>query len=184
MNEKLVHIVKIAAAGLEAEDRTIKLAMTGNRHAGKGRVGGVLEINNERYYQFVVARTLLFSLPYRVAVEWGSHDLVLLEPENNQLAVTIEMKRWMSSVGRKELPSIRRDIDEKLAKVKAGLRLMLVFSACPVGESDRQLAWLGEQVGVGRQSWALEAFETIDTSGNCAEFFVAGAEIASVQEQT
>jgi hypothetical protein len=76
MHPTLAHLIDIAGMSLEAEDRYMLGAVTANRVAYEGESGGILRINNERYYQFIVARALMSSMPYKVKVEVDSHDLL------------------------------------------------------------------------------------------------------------
>lgn len=73
MIEELKLLIKIAGTALEVEDRFFLGAIAANQVAYPGEKSGILRINNERYYQFVVARSLASSFPYAAAVEVNSH---------------------------------------------------------------------------------------------------------------
>jgi hypothetical protein len=67
MRKELAKLIQIAGAALEFEDRYLIGAIAANQAAYPGRHGGILQykFNNERYYQFVVARALVSSFPFR-----------------------------------------------------------------------------------------------------------------------
>ncbi len=83
MHKELIRLIDIAGAALEAEDRFFLGAISANQTAYPGGKGGILRINNERYYQFIIARALASSFPFAAAIEVDSHDLVLKYPNNN-----------------------------------------------------------------------------------------------------
>ncbi len=138
-SELLVRIVETAAEELEKEDEALREAVESNLLMGGPDRSGILRFNNEHYYKFVVARGLLRSMPYRVEAERGYHDLVLTVPQRDERVAVIEMKRWMSKEGREELSGIRKDIEGKLAMANAAHRLMIIFSANPVGGTERSI---------------------------------------------
>jgi len=181
MKKEFIKLIEIAGAALEAEDRFFLGAVAANQTAYPGGKGGILRINNERYYQFVVARALASSFPFAVAVEVNSHDLVLKDPHNdsNWFAV-VEMKRWMSPTGNQEIQGIKRDI-EKLRSCNAENGLMLVFSANTKNQTDDNLDWLSKQIIDPPIEGQLECksyrFATIHKSGEEVEFWVAGFEV-------
>ena len=181
MQKELIRLIEIAGAALEAEDRFFLGAVSANQTAYPDEKGGILRINNERYYQFIVARALASSFPYAAAIEVESHDLVLKYPnsDSNWFAV-VEMKRWMSENGEQEIPGILRDID-KLRTSKADNALMLVFSATPKNTTDTQLGWLSKRLGISQNedcsAWKIYKFPTLNVSGVEVEFWVAGFQV-------
>lgn len=177
MHSTLIRLINIAGMALEAEDRYMLGAVTANRIAYEGESGGILRINNERYYQFIVARALMSSMHYKVKVEVDSHDLLLVTPKANERFAVIEMKRWMSPAGGQEIPGIRRDLFEKLPAAKAELKLMLLFSANPPGQMKEQIGWLSEKLGVSKDLWETYSFETVDETGSPVEYWTAGYQV-------
>ncbi len=73
-------LIDIASAALEAEDRLFLDGVSANQKACPGEKGGILRIDKEKYYQFIVARALASSFPYPADVEVGYYDLVLRHP--------------------------------------------------------------------------------------------------------
>ena len=114
MRAEFKEFVGKAGQALEMEDRYFLGAMQANKQAYPKGNGGILNINNERYYQFVIARALKSSFRYQVSIEKDSHDFVLEDPisTGSRFAV-IELKRWMSSGGKKEIAWIIDDIKLK-----------------------------------------------------------------------
>jgi len=185
MDENLKQLIQIAGAALEAEDRFFLGAITANQIAYPGEKGGILRINNERYYQFVVARALASSFPYSAAVEVNSHDLILRYPnDSSKWLAVVEMKRWMSASGEQELTSIVHDINEKLMPSKAEHALMMIFSANPVNEIKTNLKWLsdklkknGSSIEIKPEGWESYKFATLNNEGDEVEFWVAGYQL-------
>ena len=183
MHEELKRLIGISGAALEAEDRFFLGAVSANQAAYPGGKGGILRINNERYYQFIVARSLASSYPFPVAVEVDSHDLVLSKPQNkSDWFAVVEMKRWMSNNGEQEIPGILRDI-EKLRSCKAENGLMMIFSANPKDATNEQLKWLTKRLDLSNIQdgpvWESYKFSTLNDKGEDVEFWVAGCEIKS-----
>ena len=185
MREELQQLILIARDALKEEDRRILSGIAANPTAYPGGNGGILRFNNERYYQFIVARALITSsFPLAVTVETDYHDLVLYDPKSaaNGFAA-IEMKRWMSENGKKEILNIKTDLD-KLRRCKKEHALMLIFSAQPktvAPSKDDNLKWLSEQLGVsdaaGCSAWKTYSFTTKNEQGGEFEFWVAGLEV-------
>lgn len=177
MNDILKNLVSISALALEAEDRYILGAVTANKAAYSGESGGILRINNERYYQFIVARALMSSMPYRVQIEVDTHDLVLEEPETGERIAVIEMKRWMSPTGQPEIRGIVHDMREKLPNSAGKSKIMLIFSANPIGSMRDQLEWLSTRLDIDAKEWVSHAFPTVSKCGESVEYWVAGYQV-------
>lgn len=189
MQKAFRQLIKIAAQALEIEDRFLLGAMTANRKAypdvndGTPRAtGGILRINNERYYQFAIARALVSSFPYEAVIERDTHDLVLLDnKDKTKWFAAIEMKRWMSNNGEAEIPGIKHDINEKLAKAKVSGKvpnaLMLVFSANEESKTEINLDWLATKLLTQKDKWVVCQFPTISPEGKPVNFWVAGYEV-------
>ena len=191
MQEAFRQLIGISAQALEMEDRFLLGAVAANRKAypdrngGAGGVraaGGILRINNERYYQFVIARALVSSFPYEVVLERDTHDLVILDnKDKTKWFAAVEMKRWMSNSGESEIPGIRYDIENKLTPVKvsgkASNALMLVFSANEEGKTEENIDWLADRLSTQKSNWVVCQFPTISPEGKPVDFWVAGYEI-------
>ena len=107
MNADLNILVKTAGLALELEDRYLLGSVAANRQAYPGENGGILRLNNERYYQFIVARSLVSSYPFAAEIEVDFHDLVLRYPGDSKIFAAIEMKRWMTSSTKQWFPCFR-----------------------------------------------------------------------------
>jgi predicted AAA+ superfamily ATPase len=177
MHPTLERLIQTAGMALEAEDRYMLGAVTANQIAYDGESGGILRINNERYYQFIVARALMSSMPYKVKVEVDTHDLLLEAPKTGERIAVIEMKRWMSSTGEKEISGIRRDLFEKLPSAKAELKLMLIFSANPPNQMQKQISWLSEKLDIPTDKWKTHSFATVNEAGLPFEYWTAGYQV-------
>lgn len=112
--DDLQKLVSIAGHALEIEDHFIAGCVATNPDLyGDGRPQGILRINNERYYQFLIIRSLMSGFPYRVEPERDTHDIALYaDKEAKDYAALGELKRWMSSTGEVEIPALRRDIEK------------------------------------------------------------------------
>ncbi|WNO11287.1 hypothetical protein [Teredinibacter sp. KSP-S5-2] len=179
MEDILEKIVKLSCEALREEDAYLRDCLSGNP-AYSADKNGLLSINNERYYQFVIARHLFKVLPKRIALESSRIDLVVLSDEDpNKYDVVVEMKRWMSSTGNTEIPGIRDDF-EKLSKSKADHTVMLVFSSNPSNTPiDENLDFLSKKIdrNVIPSRWKYDQFETIGINGVDNTFWVAGYEV-------
>lgn len=114
-----------------------------NQIAYKNKSGGLLRINNERYYQFIIAKGLIAEYEYPIEIEKNTYDLVVLD--GNRYKTVVEMKRWMSSTGKSEIDGIKVDINNKLLPSDSERALMLIFSANPSSISIQEnVSWLSE----------------------------------------
>lgn len=179
MRPEFVDLIKTAGIALENEDRYLIGAIVSNMQAYKNCSGGILRINNERYYQFIIARALTSSFPFQVQIEKNTHDFMLIDSNNNDKAFcVIEMKRYMSPEGNVEIPRIKNDINKILNNTTAPHGMELIVSANPIGNSLKEANYLVGQLGnysVGQND--IYIFNTIDTKGDRVEFWVAGIEI-------
>lgn len=169
-------MIATAGVALETEDRYLLGCVAANKDVYEGDPGGLLRINNERYYQFIVARSLMSSSAYRVRVEVDTHDLVLEPAKTGMRSAIIEMKRWMSGSGETELPGISADV-QKLRRAVAQVKIMLIFSANPKGQMQKQLGWLTSRVGLSEAVWKTYCFTTINRQGEMCDFWIAGCEV-------
>lgn len=175
-------LTDIAGKALEAEDKYLISEMAKNPTAYHTCHGGILRFNNERYYQFIVARAFLSAYPYIVNVEFDYRDLILKYPDNpNKWFTYIEMKRWMSSTGEPEIYPICTDLT-KLSESKADHNLMMIFSANGRGDAKKQLDWLIGELNNNNLNLSMiwsapKTFETFNMLGQEAEFWVACCEV-------
>jgi hypothetical protein len=190
MREELAQLIKIAGVALEFEDRYLLGAIAANQAAYPGRHGGILQhkFNNERYYQFVVARALISSFPFAADIEIGGSDLVLKYTENTSKVFAVcEMKRWMTESGKPEIRKMLADL-QKLRKLRDAKTpstvdnlFLIVFSANPKGMTDENLSFLAKELGIysGEVSsmWETYRFQTFNADGDASEFWVAGHEM-------
>lgn len=184
MHGELQQLIQIAGAALKAEDRLILSGIAANPTAYPDCNGGILRFDNERYYQFVIARALITStFRLAVTVETKYYDLVLHDSKNAaKHFAAIEMKRWPSENGVSEIKKIKKDMD-KLRSCGAEHALMLIFSAQPKNAKDSKdhLEWLSEQLGVTAaadcSAGVIYPFDTRDKQGRASEFWVAGLEV-------
>jgi len=181
MNDVLVRIVNIAASALESEDRFVLGCLRANRAAYPEGDGGILRINNERYYQFIITRALFSSFEYLVKPEVADHDLIAFYPSSEKWFAVVEMKRWMSPKGKQELPAIRRDVIKLREETRANLRLMLIFSANPEGSTKENIKWLCENLDttqvLSEGDLYHRVFQTVGSDGQPLEFWVGAFEV-------
>ncbi|MBP7974917.1 MAG: hypothetical protein KAZ02_03505 [Acinetobacter sp.] len=178
MHESLKKIVTIAARFLKKEDDAILNSIKNNQIAYKNKSGGLLRINNERYYQFIIAKGLIAEYEYPIEIEKNTYDLVVLD--GNRYKTVVEMKRWMSSTGKSEIDGIKVDINNKLLPSDSERALMLIFSANPSSISIQEnVSWLSEKLNIKYDSnkWHVESFDTLSANGESTVFWIAGIEI-------
>lgn len=186
----LQELVSLAKEGLEKEDRAFRAGLANNLRCA-GQHGGILRIINERYYQFVVARSFAERLPFIVQVEDCHRDLTLSLPQSIDTQrpryAVIEMKCWMSASGNRELKGISIDIEENLMndikdkdisdEFRALRGFMLIFSSNPPNQYKKQLNWLAEKLHTDESDWYALKFDTENDKGEPIEFWVAGYEV-------
>ena len=178
MKDSLKGIVDIATLALRDEDEYLLGAVERNSQAYGQESGGLLRINNERYYQFVVARELISKYEFPIDIEKDTYDLVVYE--GKKYKTVVEMKRWMSSTGRTEVAGIKNDINEKLLLANSLSSLMLIYSANPPNVCiESNVRWLADKLGVdyNLEKWYWASFDTKNIEGNDVVFWVAGFEV-------
>lgn len=177
-------LCRLAAEGLKLEDKILRRLARKNAsvYSPPEEQAGILRFNNEHYYQFLVARHLVGTLPYRVEAEVNKQDLILLDPSSNLPLATVEMKRWMSASGEREINGIRQDMEGKLAASPVDQRIMMVFSANPSSVADlANLRILAGFLGDDPSKWHQVSFDTIGQSGESFSFWVATREVGRSQ---
>jgi hypothetical protein len=132
MDDFIQRLVNLSGSALQIEDCVLLTSVAKNQLVYPNENGGILRFNNERYYQFVIARALVAEIEYRVQIEVETHDLLLGLPR--EPFAVVEMKRWMSSTGESEIPAILHDLHKKLPNAKAEIKLMMIF--CQSSRSD------------------------------------------------
>jgi hypothetical protein len=169
-------------AALEAEDRLI---LGSGRLWNEVRKGGILRLNDERYYQSILSRAMLSR--WSAAVEYHSrYDLVLFDADDPEtLYAVFELKRWMGSSGERELPGIGADI-RKLQKATCPKSALVVFSSNKRGDMKTNIEWLENEwksredlVDIPRRY--TYCFDTISPWVEPAEFWVGVWPIKCVQ---
>jgi hypothetical protein len=179
MNQVLEKLIVLSCEALHLEDEYLREALSSNSCYSSDK-NGLLCINNERYYQFVIARHLYAQLNMPIALESNSIDLVVYSDRNcNEYEVAIEMKRWMSSTGNPEIHGIREDFT-KLEKTSARHGLMLIFSSAPKSVSNKEnIEYLSRKLNknVDPSRWFTSSFETVGINGAENMFYVSGYEV-------
>ena len=131
-------LVQTAGSALEIEDRYI----LGCLAARGGNGGGLLANQNERYYQFMIWRQLMSR--WDVKTELQTHDLVI--SYGNGKHAVIEIKRWFSASGDRELPGIRRDITKMVDNKQCSQAFMMIISVNPLECTSGNLAFLQTEI--------------------------------------
>ena len=170
-----------AGTALEAEDRLI---------LGSGMLrnekGGILRLNNERYYQFILWRAMLSR--WRCVTEYKDRrDLVLFEQDRpDEVHAEFELKRWMSGGGERELPGFILDI-RRLKNTTVPRAAFVVFSANPRGGMLENIEKHLEK-GLKKQDNSIDlpqrhtyCFPTIDTQGKEVEFWLGVWPVANAR---
>jgi len=178
MDPLLVQLIDIAAKELEKENN-IWLEAVSDNSAYKGEYGGLSRINNERYYQFVIARGLTENFPHRIGIEKeDNYDLVVYEGSTNDCKVIVEMKRWMTPTGEgKELERIKDDV-VKLQSSKGKQTLLMIFSADNPDKTDGNIIFLTKKLNLSDSNLHWKGFKSTDTEGKDITFWVAGYQIS------
>lgn len=160
----LDNLVARAGLGLEAEDRLL----LGSRLV-RGEQGGLIRLFNERYYQFIVWRSL--SPTWNASVEHNRHDLVIFD-EDGRYAAVFEMKSYGSEKGFRELPGIREDI-KKLRECESPIRGIMIFSANPRKSTQSAMVFLEERIPeLSDDKRRLYIFDSINHIGDEIEFWL------------
>lgn len=179
MNIKLETLLDLIHEALLEEDKDLNRSFRNNSCYTENS-GGILAVNNERYYQFAIVKYLFKTFHYRVSIEQDYVDLVVYEDNDEQnIEIAVEMKRWMSSTGEAEVPNIQRDI-EKLRKSNAKKGLLLIFSANPPDVSiNENLVWLSIRLNksILSKEWSVRCFPTHGMNSENMTFWIAGYEI-------
>lgn len=165
----LAELIRVCGTAIEQEDRKIRDGV-----GGRDR-GGILQLNNERYYQFLVWRAATSC--WIAEVEYGleRYDLALLAEGDHPLAV-IEMKRWMSESGYSELQRIADDL-RKLQKATTVCKIMMIFSVNHRPENVDFLTNKMRETVAELSEPILYQFDTANIMGKSETFWVSGWEV-------
>ncbi|WP_444893687.1 hypothetical protein ACJJIE_04410 [Microbulbifer sp. TRSA001] len=176
MESLLKELVFLSCDALKEEDHYLRESLSNNQCYSCDKTG-VLSINNERYYQFIIARYLFRHFSRRIQVEYDLIDLVVFREDlPSKVEVAVEMKRWMSSAGSPEIPGIRSDFD-KLRKCDSLKTLVLIFSSNPKNVSIKgNIHYLSNKIDrdLDPDLWVYESFDTVGGNGAENVFWVAG----------
>jgi hypothetical protein len=182
VDREIEEIIKIAGISLQEEDYYLTKSVNENSQYCDDNYKGILRFNNERFYQYVVARSFLKRFPARIDLEKDTHDLVVYGSVLHKYKIVVEMKRWMSSGGGTEIPGIKHDSSVKLAKSDSDKAMMMVFSSNPKKSSltEENIQILKNEITsvCDVVSWSTYKFITNYRSKGDNEFWIAGFEIS------
>lgn len=155
-NGDLKLLVECAKRGLEAEDRYL-LDCFATNHWKSGADGiGIFDNMNERYYQFVIWRTLMASFPWRVKTERKGYDLAFYDDASGKLEAVAEIKGWWSDEGEQELPGIKLDLEKPgLLRIPG---VMLILTSHPSEIAEENYKSLGKALRISRSDFATDYF--------------------------
>jgi hypothetical protein len=171
-NKDVKRLVKCAKQALESEDRYIANCFRARRWKGGER--GICTCWNERYYQFLIWRELMYSFRWRPKPEWNLYDLAFFDNETDaDVPVAVaEIKGWGSYTGLPELDGIRSDIRALSLLQIPGV--MLVLTAQLVREAEDNFGWLADQLSVSRNNMETASFTISTDADGDWEFAVIG----------
>lgn len=159
----LEEVITRGSLALQVEDCAIRAAV---RH--RGERGGLVRLQNERFYQFIVWRAILPV--WHAVVELGWRDLIVDDGHDRH---HFEMKKWMTAAGETEIAGMKNDVAKLKASQKNGY--LIVFSANPPEATDGSFAYLLSMVGdLDSSAGKHAAFLTEDQDGRSTHFWVAG----------
>src|SRR5208337_2661625 len=96
---------------------------------------GIARFNNERFFQYIIARHLVVAKGYLVNLEKQTFDMTLYRESARTSPVALcEIKRWMSEFGEREIPSIVSDL-KKLRDSKQSNTFEIVITL------EREKSW-------------------------------------------
>jgi hypothetical protein len=160
-------VITLGGRALEAEDR--QLREIGQR---RGRHGGLLRTEYERYYQFIVWKSLLDKYNADVEYNHGGYlvDLVIVHDGTPHI---FEMKNWREETTTK----VYSDIVRLQSFARGGF--LLVFSNNPKHLTDENIESITTLRGIGG-SVSCYRFPTENAKGDASyEFWFAGWPVPS-----
>lgn len=165
-NEDLKRLVECASRALEAEDRYLVSCFEARHWRNwRSRPDGIRDNINERYYQFVIWRELMFSFPWRPRTERQGYDLAFYDDETDKPVAFAEIKGWWSVAGEDELPGIKRDMTDKLGVLEIP-GVMLILTSHRVEDAEENHRWLARELGVSRNDMVTASFRTSPWPGD------------------
>ncbi|HVB17790.1 MAG TPA: hypothetical protein VNF04_14735 [Stellaceae bacterium] len=164
MSEDILReVVTLGGLALELEDCLVRTAVY-----NRGKHGGLVRNQNERYYQFVVWRAVLARWDAVTEKTTEGWDLKVIVNDQNHY---FEMKNWKNGQESRQFRNMQKDVD-KLYNVENGY--ILIISDNPRGQTDANLDYLSKHlVGLGKDSQEYR-FCTYAESGDRHEFWIAG----------
>ena len=165
------NITNVACEALEEENREIYGIIFKNDQAYKGCHKGILHFNNERFYQYLIAKNIAKHLGGFVKTEHEYHDVVLVNHDAN-LSAVIEIKRWMSATGEPELPKIANDVTKLRSSKVQGEKILLVISSNPTGSTNENSRILLEKTAISQCKKSIKAFPAINGNNEIIDIWV------------
>lgn len=174
-NEEVKRLVECAWRALRRENDYIEDCFKKCDWRKTENGPGICDNLNERYYQFVIWRELMSSFPWRPRTEKLDYDLAFYDDAKNEFVGCAEVKGWWSESGELELQGIRRDLRGKLGIApKPGV--MLILTCHETEDSEGNLDWLADKLGVRRSDMVTRSFPVSPGLGDESawEFAVIG----------
>jgi hypothetical protein len=155
-NKDVNLLVECAKRALEEEDRYL-LNCFATRHWSSGADGiGIFDNINERYYQFIIWRTLMSSFPWRAKTERKGYDLAFYDDATGKIEAVAEIKGWWSDKGEQELPGIKRDLEKlELLRIPG---VMLILTSQPSDLAEQNSRYLADKLGVSQSDMVTALF--------------------------
>lgn len=165
MNDLLTDVIAIGGRALEAED--VKLRAI---YKSRGQHGGLLRTDFERYYQFVVWRSLVEK--YDAQIEFSCEGFPVDLTVNSNGQHIFEMKNWREEHTTRLSSDIRR-----LQNFHTG-GYLLVFSNNPPDLTVENLDLIGQLPGISSNP-AIHRFMAEYLTGKPFEFWFAGWQVGA-----
>lgn len=181
MKEELATLVQMAGTALENEDKNIRAAVNSNKKAYENEDGGILRIENESFYHYIVLRSLFRHYPFAVFTKQNTQDLILNHPgESQHPFAVVEMKHWIKTREASAVSDLKEDI-EKLRAETAENKLMMLFVNNPKQEIETNIELLSDKLSataeVKDDFWSSYRFSTVDREGKEMEFWIGGYQV-------
>jgi hypothetical protein len=167
----LQDVVALGGRALEAEDRHLRAIAQ-----GRGQHGGLLRTESERYYQFIVWKSVIEKYDAEVEYKYDG-SFVDLVVNYNGVQHFFEMKNW------RETPTWRMRCEiVRLHSLGGGF--LLVFAANPTNMTDENIRLIRDLPGIGG-SFSCSRFPTEDPkTGKPFEFWFAGWSVPSIPKNS
>jgi hypothetical protein len=156
-------IVTLGGLALQAEDCAIRAAL---HH--RAEHDGLVHMENERYYQFIIWRAVL-PIWHAVLEREDATDIIV---SKDGIKHYFELKNWRGKTGNDQFGSIRKDIRRLQPRENGHL---LITSGNPVGQTDKNIEYILDNVdGLGDSSKRVFKFSTEKHDGSALESWIAG----------